>query len=914
MAFSIKNSAIIATLLKEKPKPIFLLGAGASVTSGIPLAGEVVSKAAKWAYARDHGKNSDDPRITRSDWYPWLEQTQSWFRKDVPLADLFPYAVENLLTPQKARKEFWVKILNPDVKPSIGYLRLAELMHLGKIDTILTTNFDECINKARNEINRPALIDYVRTPPEYVKITATPGFPVSVFLHGDVNNYSDKNVIDEVKRMDNDLVEALVPLLKDHPLIVVGYRGAEPSVMEHLLLSNAKRANQYKNGIYWCLRPGEKPEDSSDYVKALIGQVGNNFEFVEIESFDSLFDKVIWSYIEEEKVKINYDQNIPYINRPQPIFVNFDLKNAKVNEDDDLDQTLLRIRIPKYCERLNIDVPNRIDETWLDNQLLLLNLLRKGVDGKVYTTNAGLLLFSKNPQAQINSAKTIIRFSGSIDWLRKTLKDDTITDEVVEHHVFGNLWDQLNAINDALVMVNRPFRLKESESIDVTPYDPIALKEVIVNSLVHRDYELEEPNIIEVHPSMILIKNPGGLMEEVRHFFEDDGMIEEIRRGRRGIKGYRNPVLADLFYGAGAMDKRGSGLFDVVERVRQNGGRVDFEPNLANTDFTVILECRPEAVDEITRTAIPFTVITTKYSSNILEFKRLPEYVTFATTSYKTRNAMFSDYPGLFFPPFELYEKRVYSLTNLKIAYNTLRNLIDVKSIESIAIDEYLAGSEGEKRFVRLLNDSLRGHFHRVGLIVDVHKKRAYYPKSAEGERVIAYQARFKKAKRTVARPRFSANKEKIRYWEHKAFHYSVRKFGNVWGIIIEPTYVFTLNGEKDLLASARVGSLATKKMSRDYNSSVLNDLTFWLRMLASDATDHFTLRSSNTDGLGDNLVVSADFGGAKMNNFENVDTEDYEVDEEQDDSDIDTELAQLAEKQRQGIIEDIDEWDDEEV
>lgn len=910
MPFTIKNAAIIATLLKETPKPIFLLGAGASVTSGIPLAGEVVSKAAKWAYARDNGKDSDDPRITRSDWYPWLEDTQSWFRRDVPLADLFPYAVEHLLKPQKARKAFWVKILNPDVRPSIGYLRLAELMHLGKIDTVLTTNFDECINKARNEINRPAMIDYVRTSPEYVKITASPGFPVSVFLHGDVNNYSDKNVIEEVQRMDEDLVEALVPLLKDHPLVVVGYRGAEPSVMEHLLLNNAKRANQYKNGIYWCLRPGERPDDATDYVKALVGQVGNNFEFVEIESFDSLFDKVIWSHIEEEKVVIDYDRKIPVVSQPQPVLKNFDLKSAKLFEEDDLDQTILRIRIPKYCERLNINVPNRIDESWLNNQLLLLNLLRKDGDDNIYTTNAGLLLFCKIQQRQIRSAKTIIRFAGSTEWLRKTLKDGAIEGDTVEYHASGNLWDQLNTINDALVLVNRPFRLKESESIDVTPYDPIALKEVIVNSLVHRDYEQEDPNIIEIHPSTISISNPGGLIEEVRHFFEDDGMIEEIRRGRRGIKGYRNPVLADLFYGAGAMDKRGSGLFDVLERVRQNGGKVDFEPNLANTNFTVILQCRPEAVDEITRTAIPFTVVTTKYSSNILEFKRLPDWVTFAETTYKSRNSIFSDYPGIFFPPFELFENRLFTLTNLKVKFNTLRNLVDVKTSESISRDEYLAGPEGERRFVQLLNDSLKSHFHRTGLIVDVHKKRAYYPKTAEGERVISYQARFKKAKRTVARPRYSANKEKVKYWEHKAFHYSIRKFGDSWGIIIEPTYVFTLNGEKDLLASSRVGALATKKMSIDYNGNVLNDLTFWRRMLANDAEGHFTVRSSNTDGLEDGIVLSAEFSGGQMNNFENIEVDDFEGDYESDDSDIDIELADLADKQREGVIEDIEDWD----
>lgn len=910
MPLSVKNAAIIATLLKETPKPIFLLGAGASVTSGIPLAGEVVSKAAKWAYAREHGKHPDDPRITRSDWYPWLEQTQPWFKSDVPLADLFPYAVENLLKPQKARKEFWVKILNPEVRVSVGYLRLAELMHVGRISTILTTNFDECVNKARNEINRPAMIDYVRTPPEYVKITATPGFPISVFLHGDVNNYSDKNIIEEVQRMDDALVEALVPLLKDHPLVVIGYRGAEPSVMEHLLLSNVGRANQYKNGIYWCLRRGEKPEDATDYVKALIGQIGNNFEFVEIDSFDSLFDKVIWPHLEEKKIKIDLDRSLPYTDRPEPVITNFDLKNAKVNEADDFDQTLLRIRIPKYCERLSIDVPLRIDDTWLLNQLLLLNLVRKSNDGSLNSTNAGLLLFSKRPHELIRSAKTVIRFAGPVDWLRKTLGDDSIVVESVEQEIVGNLWVQLNEINEALSLVNRPFRLKKAESIDVTPYDPIALKEVVVNSLVHRDYEFPEPNTIEVRPDVIYVRNPGGLIEEVRHYFEDEVMIDEIRRGRRGIKGYRNPVLADLFYGAGAMDKRGSGLFDVVDRVRQNGGRVDFEPNLANTDFTVILQCRPEAVDEITRTAVPFKVITTKFSSNILQFQRLPESITYADTDYTGRTTIFADYPGLFFPPFELYEHQLFSLTNLRTSHNTLRNLIRVGSIQSMALDEFLAGPEGEKRFVRLLNDSLKSHFHRMGLLVDVKKKRAYFPKQSGGERVITYQARFKKAKRTVARPRYSANKEKIRYWEHKAFYYSVRRLGAEWGLFIEPTYVFTLNGEKEQLASARVGSLATKKMSRDYNGHVLNDLVFWLRTLAKEATDNFVLRSSNTDGLGDNIVLAADFSSAQQNDVESVEGEFEEVEEDQDDNEVDDELAVLAEQQRQGIVEEVDEWE----
>ncbi|MEZ4901816.1 MAG: hypothetical protein R2822_08685 [Spirosomataceae bacterium] len=71
--------------------------------------------------------------------------------------------------------------------------------------------------------------------------------------------------------------------------------------MQHLLLNNIKQAEGYKNGIYWCLRKGEKPEDASPFVKEIIAKIGSDFQFVEIDSFDSLFNRVIWSHLEDQK-------------------------------------------------------------------------------------------------------------------------------------------------------------------------------------------------------------------------------------------------------------------------------------------------------------------------------------------------------------------------------------------------------------------------------------------------------------------------------------------------------------------------------------------------------------------------------------------------------------------------------------
>lgn len=143
----------------------------------------------------------------------------------------------------------------------------------------------------------------MKTPSEYNKISSTPVFPLLVYLHGDVNNYSDKNVLEEISTMDSNLVDRIVPILKDHPLVVVGYRGWETSIMQHLFLNKIDEAEGFKNGIYWCVRKGQGLEQSTDYVKSLVSRIGTNFSFVEIEGFDHLFDKVIWHIWVKKKPK-----------------------------------------------------------------------------------------------------------------------------------------------------------------------------------------------------------------------------------------------------------------------------------------------------------------------------------------------------------------------------------------------------------------------------------------------------------------------------------------------------------------------------------------------------------------------------------------------------------------------------------
>src|SRR5208283_3022318 len=89
---------------------------------------------------------------------------------------------------------------------------------------------------------------------------------------------------------------------------------------------------------------------------------------------------------------------------------------------------------------------------------------------------------------------------GPTHWLRGRFGDDTELEPgpaanqfVVRRTITGNLWSQLDELIDLLSLVNFQFRLKAEVSRTVSAYNAIAVKEVIVNAIVHRDYDRDEP-------------------------------------------------------------------------------------------------------------------------------------------------------------------------------------------------------------------------------------------------------------------------------------------------------------------------------------------------------------------------------------------------------------------------------------
>jgi hypothetical protein len=133
-------------------RPTMLLGAGASYSSGIPLADESVKRIAKRVYAERvlGGKIVPEP-VKTSEWREWLN-AQPWFVSDeARLSENFPLVIKHLLHPRAYRQKVLLDLITPTEGIGPGYRHLAELVLRGLIGTILTANFDICLPQALND-------------------------------------------------------------------------------------------------------------------------------------------------------------------------------------------------------------------------------------------------------------------------------------------------------------------------------------------------------------------------------------------------------------------------------------------------------------------------------------------------------------------------------------------------------------------------------------------------------------------------------------------------------------------------------------------------------------------------------------------------------------------------------------------
>jgi hypothetical protein len=593
--------------------------------------------------------------------------------------------------------------------------------------------------------------------------------------------------------------------------------------MDDLLMAGVASSLNYRRGIYWCTRTGEPLHPN---VELLQRTIGRNFHRVDIEGFDELMAALAIELKGEDAYasgRPSAAQHIPQAFDEQP------LAAATLN---DLDQDLMLSSLSEYCRSVGRAA---VTPDTLNALLRELGLVRVGSAGDTPTVGCCLLFARKLPDELQHAAVAITRGG----------KGRMI--------VTGNLIRQRRELIELLdgPELNPVIKVKGKRVYEErSAYPSRTLIELVVNQIVHRDYESQELAEIDVEAGRsIRFTNPGvigsGLRERLQ--IDDQGRFRPVRMASQ----IRNPSIADVFFGMRSMERAGTGLADVEEEMRRAGGDAAFSIDTRQNLFHAELYQPLQAAPGQTAVARPITPLGF-YILNSLPIAVLPEKVSIATLKPGgIRNLFQEDLSEL--PQFVSRGDELWSFAPATVFGLKLGDRIAgaVREIDRTALEE-----QPESR--RVLSWMLRKHwemhlrqFKENGLFIERKKDRAYFRKAGARKSIIEYNSPGRRGiRREVVKARADG-----KWHENEGIGYVIVFSAGRWSIRVKPFYMFTGRDGGTPLPGFERTRRATRRMKFDRNKNVDDDLTFWSRFLSKG---HATISLGGTDV--DDLIVDAAF------------------------------------------------------
>lgn len=167
-------------------------------------------------------------------------------------------------------------------------------------------------------------------------------------------------------------------------------------------------------------------------------------------------------------------------------------------------------------------------------------------------TNAGALLFSQDPLNWFpGAAIQYVRYQG-----------DALDADVLDERRFeGDLITVLRELEGFLktLLPSRLASVSPLREESRVPYPAVAIRELLMNAIMHRDYESNAPVRFYWFDDRIEIQNPGGLYGAV---------TPETFPNQND---YRNPKIAEAMKTLGYVNTFGRGIARTQRALRENG-------------------------------------------------------------------------------------------------------------------------------------------------------------------------------------------------------------------------------------------------------------------------------------------------------------------------------------------------------
>ena len=235
---------------------IVLLGAGCSISGGIPSAGKLVKEVLEM-----HKNNPDIKQICEQD--PTYAQLMTCLESS-------------------DRRSIFEHYVKKEAKINATHIYLAQLVDNGFVDYITTVNFDNLAQRA--------LALYNIFPPVYdisdiARLTDDALHKGSIIhLHGRYDGFWQLNTQSEMQKViDSGTVKSIFDKIgQGRPWIVIGYSGDDP-IFEVL-----KKFDRFGNGLFWNIHE-EKADSPSENVRDFLVHLTNQAYVVKGGDSDAFF-------------------------------------------------------------------------------------------------------------------------------------------------------------------------------------------------------------------------------------------------------------------------------------------------------------------------------------------------------------------------------------------------------------------------------------------------------------------------------------------------------------------------------------------------------------------------------------------------------------------------------------------------
>lgn len=569
--------AFVRSLAVNRGRPVcLLLGAGASISSGMPTAQRCI-----WEWKQDIFV-TNNPTLresvgelslpgTRQRIQRWLDQRGRYPAADGPEEYSF-YAKECYPTGQDRRSFFQSYVTQ--AKPHTGYRLIPLLAKVGLVRSVWTTNFDGLVGRACSAADIVCVEVGIDTVHRATRQHASGELRV-VSLHGDYRYDELKNTTEELKRQEAGLITEFLRELHDYDLVVIGYSGRDTSLMAMLQQAYAKSG---PSRLFWC-GFGEDLAMPVELLLASAVAAGRGAFYVPSEGFDDLMSRMALRQLEGEP--------LADAKRLLAVVAETAISPAAFSVPQIPATSLVKsnaypLACPGQALKFDLTVPNDVNRrAWLDEHM-------SAADGVIVSMKEGALALSDSQQIQKSFGTALRGIPVAVALSEEDITRDGRIQSLLRRALIQSLAKQLHAETDGSRRVWETSSYKD-QALNGIKYRMHRALSFRLISLAGRPHVVLMPEVVAKLPSGQLADRDSSKVlrntiygyqhndifdSDLKHWTDKISGIDIQEPGGGKFRITRAPVYAGL------AQKGRSPLSDVMQRHARQSGLVVSDASL----------------------------------------------------------------------------------------------------------------------------------------------------------------------------------------------------------------------------------------------------------------------------------------------------------------------------------------------